>query len=462
LRATTQGRQDVADVRFPPGEAQDVADVAGSLTGLHLSAMARSYFGTDGVRGVVGSDLTLELVERLGRAATLWGGGGRILVGRDTRGSGPELEAALARGVASAGGVAVLAGVLPTPAVALLTSDLAFDLGAVVSASHNPPEFNGLKFFTGEGSKLVDAQEEEIERLLDATAPGGGEIESAHDLVSLYVARVEDRFGSDLGGVRLAVDCANGAFAGLAPRVFERLGASVTAIGDDPDGANINVGCGATDLALLRETVVSEKLDLGIAFDGDGDRMLAVDASGEVVDGDQILAIIALRKHVGLVVVTVMTNLGFHRLMAEHGVRVVTTDVGDRYVLEALRREGGALGGEQSGHLVWLDGHVTGDGLVAALMLCASLEGGNLAEAASVLHRLPQATANVPVARREVPENVAAEAVRLNAQLSGRGRVLVRPSGTEPLVRVLAEAEFAEEAETLCARIADLVREEAG
>jgi phosphoglucosamine mutase len=273
---------------------------------------------------------------------------------------------------------------------------------------------------------------------------------------------VERRFGSDLGGLRLAVDCANGAFAGLAPGVFERLGARVTAIGDDPDGANINVGCGATDLSLLRETVVSGGLDLGIAFDGDGDRMLAVDAAGNVVDGDQILAIIALQRRVGLVVVTVITNLGFHRLMADHGVRVVTTDVGDRYVLEALRSEDGILGGEQSGHLIWLDGHVTGDGLVAALLLCACLEGGNLAEAASALRRLPQATANVPVSRREVPEKVLAEAARLNEELSGRGRVLVRPSGTEPLVRVLVEAETAEEAENLCARIADLVREEPG
>jgi phosphoglucosamine mutase len=420
--------------------------------------MARNYFGTDGVRGVVGSDLTPGLVERLGRAATLWAGGGRVLIGRDTRGSGPELEAALARGVAAAGGMALLGGVLPTPAVALLADDL----GIVLSASHNPPEYNGVKVFTGDGSKLVDAQEEEIERLLDASGPGGGGIEPAGDVVSTYVAHVEDRFGSDLSGFRLAVDCANGAFSGIAPGIFERLGATVTAVGNDPDGTNINVGCGATDLGLLRDTVVAGGLDLGVAFDGDGDRMLAVDGAGEVVDGDQILSIIALRRRVDLVAVTAVTNLGFHRLMAEHGIRVLTTDVGDRYVLEALRRVGGVLGGEQSGHLIWLDGHVTGDGLVAALLLCACLEGVNLAEAAAAMPRFPQAQENIRVDRREVPAKVVAEAVRVNEELAGRGRVLVRPSGTEPLVRVLAEAESAEEAETLCARIAHLVREELG
>jgi phosphoglucosamine mutase len=420
--------------------------------------VARRYFGTDGVRGVVGRDLTPELVERLGRAATIWSGRGRIFIGRDTRSSGPELEAALARGIASAGGSAVVAGVLPTPAVALLT----LDLGCVITASHNPPEYNGVKFFDRDGQKLTDTQEEEIEALLDSPGSGGGEIEEVGVATDSYLEHVVDRFGSDLSGLKIGVDCANGAYSGLAPKAFAELGATVTAMGNDPDGTNINVGCGATDLRALQRTVTSHGLDLGVAFDGDGDRMLAVDANGEVVDGDQIVAVIALDRKVDLVAVTSMANLGLHRLMAEHGIQVVTTDVGDRYVLEALRREGGSLGGEQSGHLIWLDGHVTGDGLVAALLLCAALHGRPLAEVAAVMPRYPQAKENIPVAKRRLTPSTEAEVERLNAELDGRGRVLVRPSGTEPVIRVLAEAETAQEAESLCASIAALVRRELG
>jgi len=418
----------------------------------------RRYFGTDGVRGVVGQDLTVELVERLGKAATLWSGRGRVFVGRDTRASGPELEEAFARGVVAAGGSAVLAGVLPTPAVALL----ALDLGVVISASHNPPEYNGIKIFDRDGSKLTDASEEEIEALLDAPEPGGGTIDRVDVYTDSYLEHVLERFGTDLTGIRLAVDCANGAYSGLAPAAFERLGAVVTAIGDDPDGENINEGCGATDLALLQETVRTGGLDLGIAFDGDGDRMLAVDGAGDVVDGDQILAILALHLGIEVVAVTVMTNLGFHRLMEERGVRVVTTPVGDRYVLEALRRERGILGGEQSGHVICLRDHVTGDGLAAALLLCGALEGRTLAEAASVMPRFAQAKENVRVARRDVPAAALAEADRLNAELNGSGRVLVRASGTEPLIRVLGEAETDEKARDLCARIVTLVQRELG
>jgi phosphoglucosamine mutase len=416
--------------------------------------LARRYFGTDGVRGVVGQDLTPELVERLGRAATIWSGRGRIFIGRDTRASGPELEAALARGIASAGGDAVVAGVLPTPAVALLT----LDLGCVITASHNPPEYNGVKFFDRDGQKLTDTQEEEIEALLDTPGSGEGEIEEVGVATDSYLEHVVERFGSDLSGLKIGVDCANGAYSGLAPKAFADLGAKVTAIGNEPDGTNINVGCGATDLKALQSTVTSRGLDLGVAFDGDGDRMLAVDANGEVVDGDQIVAVIALDRKVDLVAVTSMANLGLHRLMAEHGIRVVTTDVGDRYVLEALRREGGSLGGEQSGHLIWLDGHVTGDGLVAALLLCATLHGRPLAEVAAVMPRYPQAKENIPVAKRRLRPAIDAEVERLNAELGDRGRVLVRPPGTEPVIRVLAEAESAQEAESLCASIAALVR----
>ena len=250
--------------------------------------MARRYFGTDGVRGVVGESLTPELVERIGRAATFWAGGGHVLVGRDTRGSGPELERALARGIASGGGTAVLAGVLPTPAVALF----ARDLGAVVSASHNPPEYNGVKLFDRDGAKLSDHDEEQIEALLDAAASDGGAVEHDDSLAERYVDHVLERFGSDLSGLRLAVDCANGAYSKIAPGAFQALGADVSAIGVDAGRGLINVGCGATDLALLARTVQERSLDLGVAFDGDGDRMLAVDASGDAVDGDQILAIL--------------------------------------------------------------------------------------------------------------------------------------------------------------------------
>jgi phosphoglucosamine mutase len=416
------------------------------------------WFGTDGVRGIVDEALTEELVEQLGRAATLWSGRGRVLVGRDTRESGPRLEAALRRGIVDAGGTAVLAGVLPTPAVALLSQDL----GLVVSASHNPPEYNGVKVFDREGHKLTDADELEIEALVGAPGPGGGTIERAEDVVESYVDHVLEHFGADLHGLRIAVDCANGAYSTIAPGVFETLGAEVTALAATPDGTNINAGCGATDLSMLQAAVTSGGYDLGVAFDGDGDRMLAVDGNGDVVDGDGIVAICALAMGVDLVAVTSMTNLGFHRLMDEHGIRVVTTDVGDRYVLEALRREGGILGGEQSGHLIVLDGHVTGDGLAAALTLCRALGRRSLAEAASVMRRFPQAKGNVRVSRLEVPEAVTREVERLNAELEGRGRVLVRPSGTEPVIRVLAEAERAEEAADLCASIANLVRQEAG
>jgi phosphoglucosamine mutase len=422
------------------------------------AAGTRMWFGTDGVRGIVDEALTEELVEQLGRAATLWSGRGRVLVGRDTRESGPRLEAALRRGIVDAGGTAVLAGVLPTPAVALLSQDL----GLVVSASHNPPEYNGVKVFDREGHKLTDADELEIEALVGAPGPGGGTIERAEDVAESYVDHVLEHFGADLHGLRIAVDCANGAYSTIAPGVFETLGAEVTALAATPDGTNINAGCGATDLSMLQAAVTSGGYDLGVAFDGDGDRMLAVDANGDVVDGDGIVAICALAMGVDLVAVTSMTNLGFHRLMDEHGIRVVTTDVGDRYVLEALRREGGILGGEQSGHLIVLDGHVTGDGLAAALTLCRALGRRSLAEAASVMRRFPQAKGNVRVSRLEVPEAVTREVERLNAELEGRGRVLVRPSGTEPVIRVLAEAERAEEAADLCASIANLVRQEAG
>jgi phosphoglucosamine mutase len=423
--------------------------------------MARQYFGTDGVRGVVGEALTEDLVERLGRAFARWSSGDSVLVGRDTRASGPALEAALASGLARGGSSVTLGGVLPTPAVALLADEA----GAVVSASHNPAEYNGVKLFRA-GLKLEDAEEEAIEALLDA---GGGEgatgsIVEAPGLGERYVELVTERFGGPLDGLRVVVDCANGAMVEVGPAVFERLGAVVTVIGADPDGTNINAGCGATDLGLLSRTVAGGEFDLGVAFDGDGDRLLAVDARGAVVDGDQILAVLALNLGVDLVAVTQMTNLGFHRLMRERGIRVLTTDVGDRYVLEALRAAGGVLGGEQSGHVIYLNGHVTGDGLAAALLLCRAVVERDrpLAELASAFERFPQVMENVPVRSKALPGAILEEAERINAELDGRGRVLVRPSGTEPVVRVLAEAETAPEAQQLCGRIVALVQRELG
>jgi phosphoglucosamine mutase len=419
----------------------------------------RRYFGTDGVRGIVGEALTPELVEQLGRAATLWSKGGRVFVGRDTRASGEELEDAFARGIVSAGGNAVVAGVLPTPAVALLS----LDLGAVISASHNPPEYNGVKLFDGDGQKLTDAAEEEIEGLFDARYDGPrGDVDHVGVATESYLEHIVERFGSDLSRLRIVVDCANGAYSGIAPKAFEELGAEVSTIGSDPDGTNINVGCGATDLRTLQQTVTSSGADLGVAFDGDGDRMLAVDARGEVVDGDQILAILMLHLDVELVAVTVMANLGLHRLAEEHGIRVVTTDVGDRYVLEALRRENGLLGGEQSGHIIYLRDHVTGDGLAAALLLCAALEGRTLEKAAAVMQRYPQAKENIRVDCKELPQVLLDEVERANERLDGKGRVLVRPSGTEPVIRVLAEAETSSEAEEACGTISALVRRELG
>ena len=382
-----------------------------------------------------------------------------MFIGRDTRGSGPELEEAFARGVSSAGGNAVLAGVLPTPAVALL----ALDLGIVISASHNPPQYNGVKFFDAEGRKLTDASEEEIEALLDAEpAESPGAIDHVGVATDSYLEHIVERFGSDLSGLKIAVDCANGAYSGIAPTAFEQLGAEVTAVASDPDGENINVGSGATDLSLLQGVVTDGGFDLGIAFDGDGDRMLAVDGEGNAVDGDQILAVLALDLGVDLVAVTVMTNLGFHRLMGERGIEVVVTDVGDRYVLEALRERDGLLGGEQSGHIIYLRDHVTGDGLAAALLLCGALEGRTLNEAAAVMPRYPQVQENVTVATKSLSPELLAEVDRMNAELAQRGRILVRPSGTEPVVRVLAEAQDLQEASRLCGTITDLVRRELG
>ncbi len=356
-----------------------------------------------------------------------------MLIGRDTRASGPELEESLSLGLSVVGMEVRLGGVLPTPAVPLLAEGY----GAVISASHNPPEYNGVKFFDAKGLKLSDAAEEAVETMVGADdfvardAPMPAQVEG---LGAKYVDLVCERFGASLEGLRVAVDCANGAMYEVAPAAFERLGAQVTAIGIEPNGTNINVGCGATDLRLLRETVARGDFDLGVAFDGDGDRMLAVDASGNELDGDQIIAILALHLGVDFVAVTQMTNLGFHRLMAERNVRVVTTDVGDRYVLEALRREGGVLGGEQSGHVVYLNGHTTGDGLVAAILLCRAVveQGKTLAELAAVMPKLPQAKADVAVRSKEIPTDLQASSTSWPRASARRPESSSGPLGPSP------------------------------
>jgi phosphoglucosamine mutase len=319
-----------------------------------------------------------------------------------------------------------------------------------------------VKFFDRGGRKLTDENEARIEALLDREPVGGGTIDRVEVATDSYLEHIVERFGADLSHLHVVVDCANGAYSGIAPKAFAQLGARVTAIGNEPDGTNINVGCGATDLRALQTTVPNVAADLGVAFDGDGDRMLAVDANGDTVDGDQIVGILALHLGVDAVAVTSMTNLGLHRLLQERGIKTYTTDVGDRYVLEALRETGSVLGGEQSGHIIYLDGHVTGDGLVAALLLCRALEDRSLASAASELPRYPQAKENVPVRIKQLSPSIIEEVRTLNMELHGRGRVLVRPSGTEPVIRVLAEAPDGPEAAHLCGTIAALVRRELG
>jgi len=435
-------------------------------------ATGRKLFGTDGVRGEAGAFLSAELATALGRAATasLSAQRPQVLIVRDTRESGPMLETALAAGIASAGGDALLAGVLPTPAAAVLVRRLGLDLAAVVSASHNPYRDNGIKFFSAAGLKLPDEQEERIEALLDAPAPDDAPIGRVRPLeggLEDYLRELEAAFPLDLSGRKIVLDCANGATHRAAPAIFERLGAEVVTVAAEPDGRNINDGCGSTHVEALAPRVVEEGADLGFAFDGDGDRVLAVDAAGRVHDGDELIALaargMAARGELGGgVVVTVMTNYGFHRAMEEAGIEVAVTKVGDRYVIDEMRRRGWRLGGEQSGHIIATDFVSTGDGIAAALMTMRELGDRSLAEA-EPMRKLPQTLVNVEVADRGALDGAAAvwEAVeREEAALRGRGRVLLRPSGTEPLVRVMAEAPTPEEADGVCERLAAVVRSE--
>jgi phosphoglucosamine mutase len=432
---------------------------------------ARKLFGTDGVRGEAGTFLTAELATALGRAttATLEAERPQVLIVRDTRESGPMLEAALAAGVAAAGGDALLAGVLPTPAAAILVRRLGLDLAAVVSASHNPFGDNGIKFFDGRGVKLADEVEAEIEaKIEDApTAEHPGHVRDLNGGLEDYLRELQAAFSVDLSGRRVVLDCANGATFEAAPAIFERLGAEVEAIGIEPDGRNINAGCGSTHVEALAERVASSDAEIGFAFDGDGDRVLAVDGSGRVHDGDELIALaargMAARGELdGGVVVTVMSNYGFHQAMEEAEVEVAVTQVGDRYVIDEMQRRGWKLGGEQSGHIICSDFVSTGDGIAAALTTMRELGGAPLGDA-EAMSKLPQVLVNVKVADREAIKDAPAvwEAVdQEEKSLEGRGRVLLRPSGTEPLVRVMAEAPSQEEAEAVCERLVGVVRRE--
>ncbi len=438
--------------------------------------MARKLFGTDGVRGVAGDFLTAELALKLARAATLRSGRERprVLIVRDTRESGEMLQAAVAAGVSSAGGEALLGGVLPTPAAPLLLARHELDMAVVLSASHNPYRDNGIKFFAGDGYKLSDGLELQIEQALEEPVPAGteiGRVRELHGAGEDYLRELQTRFAAlDLSGLDVALDCANGATYRVGPEIFRRLGANVTALACEPDGRNINEACGSTHVAALGEAVRSGGHSIGFAFDGDGDRVLAVDSSGDVVDGDELMALAALhlrdsgRLPGNGVVVTVMTNYGFHTAMRREGVDVHVTAVGDRYVLEELRAKGLTLGGEQSGHLIEMGFNSTGDGIAGALLTLEALAGAPLAQR-RVMSRLPQRLVNVRVRDRDAVAHAEAvqEAVELaEAELAGRGRVLLRPSGTEPLVRVMAEAPSEAEAEEICARIAALVEAELG
>jgi phosphoglucosamine mutase len=440
-------------------------------------------FGTDGVRGIAGSELTSELAFRLGEAAgTLLreGGARSIVVGRDTRASGEWLEEALVEGIRSAGCGALLAGVVPTPAVAFLTRALEADGGAVISASHNPAEYNGIKFFSADGFKLPDELEREIESRVTADEPParlagacGGSLRTIDDAVDLYVAHAVATVPGTLEGLKVAIDCAHGAAAVSSEQAFRRLGAEVVAVNCDWNGSDINAGCGSTHLAPLIALVRETGADLGVAHDGDADRTLAVDETGAVVDGDRIMVVAAaqMKRESRLagdtIVSTVMANMGFDAAMRELSIRVLKTQVGDRNVLDTMRSAGATLGGEQSGHVIFLEYATTGDGLVTALQIARAMKGSGkpLSELASVMTTYPQVLVNVPVADKAgVESNVALTTAVADEEgaLGDSGRVLVRASGTEPLVRVMVEAADQAVAQAVADRLVQVVERELG
>lgn len=437
-------------------------------------------FGTDGVRGVANTDLTPELAFRLGEAAGHFlgeKGRGRIVVGRDTRRSGEMLEAALVAGITSGGADALVCGIVPTPAVALLTREMEADGGVVISASHNPPEYNGIKFFSRDGFKLPDDLEDEIEEFThhkrEWERPVGAEvgcIVPVPDAAVRYLAAAVEEVG-DLSGLRVAVDCGHGASAVVAREAFTQLGADVSVINDDWNGMDINVGCGSTDLTPLRDLMASGDYDLGIAHDGDADRVLAVDELGQEVDGDQIMAVLAVdmaeRGELAnnTVVGTVMSNMGLEVAFRERGITFIKTKVGDRYVLEQMQSSGAVLGGEQSGHIILMRRNTTGDGLATALRIASVMKraGAPLSKLTAVMTRYPQVMVNVRVRDKALLTTSAAvsNAIKSAEETLGEtGRILVRASGTEPLVRVMAEAAEESQAQTVVATLVEIVERE--
>ncbi|MGH2747245.1 MAG: phosphoglucosamine mutase [Actinomycetota bacterium] len=439
-------------------------------------------FGTDGVRGIADEDLTSDLVIALGRAAgeVLAPRGGSVVVGRDTRLSGPRLEDALVAGLCSAGTRVHLAGVLPTPGIAFLTVEEKAEAGAVISASHNPVQDNGIKFFGRDGRKLPAIVESKIESRIEsfdaASLPAEqeiGDVDKLPDAADRYVRHASGTIAESLRGLRIVIDCAFGSAWAVAPLAFERAGAEVVALNAEPDGSRINVDCGSTSLEGVAKAVVSEGADFGIAFDGDADRVLAIDERGEEVDGDRILALSAIRMlesgtlHGNLVVATVMSNLGFRRALEARGIELMTVPVGDRFVAEAMSKSSAALGGEQSGHIIFSAHGLTGDGIITGLQVAAAVaaSGVPLSALAHIFEPYPQVLLNVPVRSRDALDGCEPvwDAVRRAEETLGdQGRVLLRASGTEPVIRVMVEAADAERADETANSLADVVRAELG
>lgn len=438
-------------------------------------------FGTDGVRGIANQDLTTEMAFKLGQSgATVLskGKGGTFIIGKDTRISGDMLEAALTAGICSVGSHVVKVGVLPTPAIAYLTKALKAEGGVVISASHNPAEYNGIKYFGPDGFKLSDETEDEIDAALGAdkdlpTGPSIGTVKTHTKAAETYVDHAINTVSGNLEGFKVAIDCGHGAAYHVSPLAFRHLGARVMAVNTKPSGMNINLGCGSTYIEYIQEIVTSHDVDVGFAHDGDADRVIAVDENGEVVDGDFVMAIcIAHLKELNLlpenaVVSTVMANLGFDIAMNKLGIEVIKTKVGDRYVLEEMLKRGISVGGEQSGHIIFLKHNTTGDGLITALQLASVIKqtGKKLSELKQIMKKLPQVLVNVKVKDaagwQDVPL-IKEGIVKAEADLKDRGRILVRPSGTEPLIRVMVESDSGDNASFIAHSVANVIRQELG